>query len=190
MRRESADILRSPANAVTLVRAILTGIVTVLVVQSFRDGQGRKALPPLTIAALVLDAVDGPVARGTHSVSAFGARFDGEVDAWLIAVLSLHVSRRFGPFPIVAGAARYAFGAAGWLWPWLRRPLPYRYWRKVATATEGIALAAASTDVLPRSISRLAVALGSGLIAESFGRDIRWLWTRRADAGDESQRGA
>ena len=46
--------------------------------------------------ALLLDAVDGGVARRTGTVSGFGARFDMEVDAFLILVLSGYVAGRLG----------------------------------------------------------------------------------------------
>ena len=119
----------------TLTRATLVGGVTALVADSF----GRPApVPPLvalTAVALVLDAVDGWVARRTGTASALGARFDMEVDAFLILVLSVYVAQSVGAWVLAIGAARYAFVAAGWLLPWLRGPLPPRYWRKVVAAS-------------------------------------------------------
>ena len=47
----------------------------------------------LAVVALALDAVDGRVARRTGTVSPFGARLDGEADAFLMLVLSVHVAR-------------------------------------------------------------------------------------------------
>ena len=94
-------------------------------------------------------------------------------------VLSVYVARSVGAWVLAIGAARYAFLAAGWLLPWLRRPLPPRYWRKVVAATAGVALAAAVPDVLPRSLTDAALAVALVLIAESFGRDVGWLWHRR-----------
>ena len=69
-------------------------------------------------AALVLDSVDGRVARRTASTTAVGARFDMEVDAFLILVLSAYVVQSVGLWVLTIGAARYAFVAAGWLLPW------------------------------------------------------------------------
>ena len=78
-------------------------------------------LVALAAVALVLDAVDGWVARRTGTVSALGARFDMEVDAFLILVLSGVRRRDVRPWWVLAiGAARYAFVAAGWLLPWMR----------------------------------------------------------------------
>ena len=62
--------------------------------------------------ALVLDWVDGQVARRTGTVTAFGARFDMEVDAFLILVLSVYVAGSFGPWVLAIGLARYALLAA------------------------------------------------------------------------------
>ena len=95
-------------------------------------------LVTLAVVALALDAVDGWVARRTGTASPLGARFDGEVDAFLILVLSVYVARSAGAWVLAIGAARYAFLAAGWLLPWMREPLPPRYWRKVVAATQGI----------------------------------------------------
>ena len=104
----------------------------------------------LTALALVLDAVDGWVARRTRTTAALGAHFDGEVDAFLILVLSVYVARSAGAWVLAIGAARYVFLAAGWPLPWMREPLPPRYWRKVVAATQGIVLTVAVADVCRR----------------------------------------
>lgn len=168
-----------PADVVTLTRATLGCAVAGLVADGFgRQGQPR-VLVPLATAALVLDAVDGAVARRTRS-STFGARFDGEVDAFLILALSVHAGRTHGWWVLSGGLARYVFGASAWPLPWLGRQLPARYWRKVATAGEGIALTAAAAAILPHRATRVVLAGGLALIAESFGRDVLWLWRRRS----------
>lgn len=182
-----------PADAVTLVRATIGCTIAGLVVDAGvrsapatgteSGARGPSGILPLSTAALLLDAADGAVARRTGTESAFGARFDGEVDAFLIAILSLHAARTHGPWVLLAGLARYGFWAAGTLAPWLRRPLPPRPWRKVAAATEGIALTATNAAFLPRSARTAGVAAGSVLIAESFGRDVWWLWRRRIGPG-------
>ena len=50
----------------------------------------------LTVPALILDAVDGWLARRTRTATELGARFDMEVDAFLILALSVFVSRAAG----------------------------------------------------------------------------------------------
>ena len=75
---------------------------------------------------------------------------DGEVDAFLILVLSVAVAPTAGVWVLAIGAARYAFLAAGWPLAWMRAPLPRRDWRKTVTAVQGIVLTIAAADVLPR----------------------------------------
>jgi hypothetical protein len=78
---------------------------------------------------------------------------------------------------------RYAFAMAGWVMPWMRGRLTYRYWRKVVTATQGIVLTFAAVDVLPPWLTIGALVVGLALLAESFGRDVCWLWSQRVAAG-------
>nr|WP_205864417.1 CDP-alcohol phosphatidyltransferase family protein [Planosporangium mesophilum] len=167
-----------PADRVTLTRATLVGGVAALTVDSFERPAPVGVLVALASVALVLDAVDGAVARRTGTVSALGARFDMEVDAFLILVLSVDVARPVGTWVLAIGAMRYAFVAAGWVLPWMRGALPPRYWRKVVAATQGIVLVAATADVLPRPLTAAAVAVSLALLVESFGRDVGWLWYR------------
>lgn len=164
-----------PADRVTLVRASLVGAVAALMADAFVRPAAVPALVTLSVAALVLDAVDGWVARHTGSASPLGARFDGEVDAFLILVLSVHVSRSIGPWVLAIGAARYLFLAAGWLLPWMRAPLPPRYWRKSVAAIQGITLTVAAADVLPQRGTEAVLVVALGLLTESFGRDVWWL---------------
>jgi phosphatidylglycerophosphate synthase len=196
-----------PANCVTLTRAVLVGGVAALVA----DGLVADALAPdgliadahvtdalvagavaraaaahtlvgLTVVALSLDAVDGQVARRSATASAFGARFDMEVDAFLILVLSVYASRSFGVWVLAIGAMRYAYVAAGWVLTWLPGPLPPRYWRKVVAAIQGITLAAAATTVLPPALMTMALVGALALLIESFGRDVVWRWRHRRQA--------
>src|SRR5918998_1047532 len=117
---------------------------------------GALATPALLVVlsrvALGLDNVDGRVARRTGTVTPFGARFDGEVDAFLILVLSVAVSREYGAWVLVIGAARYLHLAAEWLVPWMAAPLPARYWGKVVAAVQGVVLTVAVSGLLPRTV--------------------------------------
>lgn len=168
-----------PADRVTLVRATLVGCVAALTADAFSRPAPVEVLVTIAIAALVLDAVDGQVARRTGTVSGLGARFDMEVDAFAILVLSIYVARSMDAWVLAIGAMRYAFVAAGWCLRWMRRPLPPRLWRKVVAATQGIVLVFASTGVLPAPAVTAATAAALALLVESFGRDILWLWHHR-----------
>jgi phosphatidylglycerophosphate synthase len=168
-----------PADQITLARAVLTCALAALVADSFAHGAEVAVLVALAVVALVSDAVDGRVARRTGP-SSFGAQFDGEVDAFLILVLSVYVAEEGRGWVLAIGLARYAFAAAGWVLPWMRRQLPPRYWRKVVTAAQGIALTVAAADVAPSWLTTAGLSVALALLAESFGRDVLWLWHRRS----------
>jgi phosphatidylglycerophosphate synthase len=165
-----------PADWVTLTRALLIAGVAGLVADSFGRPVPITALVTLSAVALVLDAADGQVARRTGTGTALGARIDGEVDAFLILLLSIVVSQDYGSWVLAIGAARYAFLLAGWLIPWLRAPLPPRFWRKVVAAVQGVVLTVAASGVTSRLVGMIAVAVALLLLAESFGRDVIWLY--------------
>jgi phosphatidylglycerophosphate synthase len=167
------------ANWVTLARATLAVGVAALVADSFGERVPVAMLVSLTAVALALDAVDGWVARRTRTTATLGARFDAEVDAFLILVLSVYVARSSGAWVLAIGAARYVFLAAGWALPWLREPLPPRFWRKTVAATQGMVLTVAAAGILPRAVTQAGVLVALALLAESFGRDVWWLRRHR-----------
>src|SRR5580704_4027079 len=184
MRSDQPSIC--PADWVTLTRLVLIAGVSALVAGSFSGPVPVTALVTLATAALVLDAADGQVARRTGTATMLGGRLDGETDAFLILLLSIYVSQDYGSWVLLIGAARYALLIAGWLIPWLAAPLPPRYWGKVVAAVTGIVLTVAASGLLPRTAGMIAVAAALLLIAESFGRNMIWLY--RTGAGPRSRR--
>src|SRR4051812_18526013 len=106
-----------PASWVTLARATLAVGVAALVADSFAHDTPVALLVTLSAVALALDLIDGWVARRTGTASALGARFDGEVDAFLILALSVYVAREVGAWVLAIGAARYLFLLGEWLLP-------------------------------------------------------------------------
>ncbi|MFD0688847.1 CDP-alcohol phosphatidyltransferase family protein [Actinomadura fibrosa] len=177
-----------PADHVTLVRVVLAGAVTALVADSAArhvahgpatGGGSVAALVAIAAVALVLDGVDGRVARRTGTCSPLGARFDMEVDAFLILVLSVQVAASAGAWVLAIGAMRYAFAAAAWTAPWLRAPLPPSLARKTVAVVQGVVLVVAAAGVVPHA--DIAVAAALTVLTWSFGRDIVWLSLRRRD---------
>jgi phosphatidylglycerophosphate synthase len=175
LRRSGAAVL-GPADLVTLGRSVLVGGIAALVADSFVGPVPVGALTALAVVALVLDAVDGRVARHTRTVSAVGARFDMEVDSVLVLLLSVYVADSLGPWVLAIGSAHYVLVVARRGLPWLRAPVPPRYWCKVVAAVQGVVLGAATTGVLPRPVAVLALVAVAVLLAESFGREVWWLW--------------
>ena len=170
------------ASWVTLTRATLAVGVAALTAASFELPVATAALVTLASIALALDFVDGWLARRTGTQSALGAKLDGEVDAFLLLVLSIEVAPTAGGWVLLIGLARYLFFAAGWALPWLRAPLPRRDWRKTVTASQGVALVIAASGVPPLTVSRILLAVALTMLVESFGRDVWWLWRHRDDA--------
>jgi len=171
-----------PASWVTLVRATLAVGVAALAVDALSRPAPVALLVTLAAVALALDAADGRVARRTGTASALGARFDGEVDAFLILALSVYVMPAYGIWVAAIGAARYVFLAVEWLLPWMRAPLPPRRWRKVVAAAQGVVLTVAVAAVLPRPLMQMLLAAAVALLAASMGECTWWLWRHRSDA--------
>lgn len=171
-----------PADLVTLARAVLACGVAALVAESLATGADVvRTLVPLTAVALALDFVDGRVARHTGTASRFGARLDGEADAFLILVLSVHVAGSAGAWVLAMGLVRYGYAGATWVVPWMRQELPPRYWRKVVAACVGVALLLAASGLAPAAATYAVLVLAALLLAESFGWDVVWLWRRRVN---------
>ncbi|QIY99596.1 CDP-alcohol phosphatidyltransferase family protein [Streptomyces sp. S1D4-11] len=176
-----------PANRVTLGRAILVGGVTALVADSFESSPPVSLLVGLTAVALILDGVDGKVARRTGTSTALGARFDMEVDAFLILVLSVYVSMSLGPWVLLIGTMRYAFVAAARVLPWLNAALPHSMARKTVAALQGIVLLVAGAGIMPLEGNAAAVLLALASLIWSFGRDITWLYRHRQPVEERTQ---
>jgi len=166
-----------PADRVTLGRGVLVGSVTAIVVDRVGEGVPTTMMVAFTAVALALDCVDGQVARRTGTSSVLGARFDMEVDAFLILVLSAHVAFSFGPWVLAIGAMRYAFVAASWVLPWLRADLPPSFARKTVAAVQGVLLVVAASGLVP--FAQYLVGFALATLVWSFGRDTAWLFRHR-----------
>lgn len=170
-----------PADLVTLTRAALACGVAGLVAETPAGAEVGATLVVLTVVALSLDFVDGRVARLTGTTSAYGGRIDGEADAFLILVLSVLVAREHGAWVLGMGLVRYAFAVGTALLPWMRRSLPPRYWRKVVTASVGVALTIAASGLTPTAVASGVLLVAALLLTESFARDVVWLWRHRVN---------
>ena len=181
-----------PANRVTVGRAALVLSLAALVPHAQAlSSAGLWWTIGMAAAALCLDGVDGLAARRTGTATAFGARFDMELDSFLMLVLAALVWRsgRLDAWILLLGAPRYLFVAAGWIRPWLRAPLPERLRRKAGCVAQGVALVVCLAPVVPAGLAAAGAALTLVLLAGSFAVDSRWLFDRRRE-GTGSHRGA
>jgi phosphatidylglycerophosphate synthase len=163
-----------PADRVTLARTVLIGGCAAICVPVLTGVLPARPwwLLMLVVPALLLDAVDGVVARRTGTSSAAGARFDMEMDAALLMILSLIAVRSLGWWVLAIGGMRYAFVAATYLRPKWRNPVPFSQFRRVVAAVQGIVLAVGLAPVVPLPIGRAAVAVALFLLISSFGQQV------------------
>lgn len=169
-----------PANQITTLRAALVSVVASFV--------GAPEVPLVAMTAVLiagvatlLDGVDGWFARRTGMASAFGARFDMEVDALLILALSL-LAWRHGKAPawvIWSGVLRYAFVLAGWALAWMRQPLPPSRRRQTVCVVQVAALIAILVPRLAPPMSTWIAGAALAALAGSFAVDTWWLWRHR-----------
>lgn len=175
------DLSLTPADRVTLARAGLLVVVAALVLLRLPTGNGTWSgtrgwvLLALAVPMLVLDGVDGAVARRT-GVTGRGARFDMETDAAAVLVLSLAAAPEVGWWVLLAGAMRYLFALAGRFVPALRGPLRPSTARRVVAAVQGPALLVAVLPPAPAPVAVACCAAALLALLWSFGRDVANLW--------------
>jgi phosphatidylglycerophosphate synthase len=170
---------------VTLGRAALATPVFALAAQPSALGPaGAWWVIALSTVAMILDGLDGLVARRTGTRTAFGARFDMELDAALIMVLSLLVWRsgRVGWWVLLIGLMRYLFVAASWIWPALGAELPPSLRRKVVCVVQGVVLLVALGPIIPGWMAVAVTAGGLAALSYSFAVDVRWALRKGAAA--------
>lgn len=165
------------ANAITALRAGLIAALALL---------GPADLVPwggaLLLLVFGLDGLDGWWARRTRTASAFGAAFDQEADAFLVAMTSATlVHAGLGPsWVLLTGAIRYGYvlvvhGLR------LRGEAPRS---TIARYVFGMVVSSMSAVMLwPGPVTRTALVVASGLLLWSFGRSLWWSW-RGPAAGD------
>ena len=172
-----------PANYVTAVRAVLVSLVAGAIGEP--DGAAiARAVVAVAIVATVLDGVDGWLARRSHMPSAFGARFDMEVDAVLIMALSVlaWTFDKADAWVLASGLLRYVFVVAGWVWPWMDRPLESSRRRQIVCVIQIAALIVVVSPLVTRPASALIAAAALAVLAGSFLADVSWLASRAGQA--------
>lgn len=162
-------------NIVTATRA---GLVAVLF-GGLSAGSIGWASVLLAGIAFALDGLDGWLARRQNMCTAFGARFDMEVDSALAAVLALLLltAGKAGPEILVLGFARYVFLFAILLRPSLGATLPHSFRRKAVCVLQIATLIVLILPVVP-DLRILSVVAALALVW-SFAVDILWLERNR-----------
>ena len=165
------------ANQITTARAILVALVAALIGEPRMPAIAEAAVGA-SLAVVLLDGVDGWLARRQRIASPFGARFDMEIDALLILALSVLAWRfaKAGAWVITSGLLRYAFVAAGAVMPRLRRALPPSRRRQAICVVQIAALTLAMLPAIEPPVSALLAAIALIALCYSFLADTLWLW--------------
>jgi phosphatidylglycerophosphate synthase len=126
---------------------------------------------------LILDGVDGWLARKTGQTSRFGARFDMEIDSLFAIVLALLVwqTDKIGFWVLLIGLPRPIFVLAAWFEPRLKNPLPESIARKTICVVQIAALIVLLSPAFDSLNSNILAALVLSLLGWSFWRDTRLL---------------
>lgn len=166
------------ANSVTLARLVGSVWILALVLQAVWEEPTRLiaiCIAVLGSVCLILDGVDGRIARRRGESSRFGGWFDNETDAGTTLLLSIalvvvHVG---GWVVVLIGLLRYLYLLAAIPVPALRRPLPFSQARRVIGLSQAIVmlLAILLAGLVPSEW--LIILPGIALLALmwSFGRD-------------------
>lgn len=178
MPRSSPGPGLGPGNRVTLVRVVLLAVITPAVVVDGEASQLHGWMALVAFCALLLDGVDGRVARATGTVTDFGARFDEEIDAAVILVLSTLIWRStdLGFWVLAIGGMRYAFLLAAWGLPAMRAPLPPRWRRKAICVLQVAALLICLLPWMPDALRLWLLAAALLALVYSFAVDVLWLF--------------
>lgn len=162
------------ADLLTLLRHLAAGALATSAVLAVDGALAARSWPLALLlgAALATDLLDGPVARRSGTAGPVGARIDMEADAVLVLVVSVLAALVVGPWALAIGLMRYAYVAASWIRPALRRPLGVSQARRVIGGAQGLALLTAVVPAVPATVSTGIVATALGLLVVSFGRDV------------------
>ncbi len=168
------------ANGITALRAAITSIVaaTVFLAENLNSEEAAIwTLTALVLGALALDGVDGFFARRLQQASAFGARFDMEVDAFLILILSIagFALGKAGLWILLIGLMRYAFVLAQYFVPRLKGDLPASFRRKLVCVVQVAALCVVLTPIITPPYSNIIALLALASLTYSFAVDTIWL---------------
>ncbi|MEM9380455.1 MAG: CDP-alcohol phosphatidyltransferase family protein, partial [Planctomycetota bacterium] len=162
------------AGHVTLLRSSVVALFAALAFEPPSDASVQWALVVFAIGALVLDGVDGALARRDGDTSALGAWMDQEIDALFVLALAALVWRSgdVGPWILAAGAWRYAFLALTLVSPRMRRELPFSRRRRVVCVVQLGALVGCLSPILEPPLAAPIAALSLVILSASFTADI------------------
>ena len=174
-----------PANLVTAFRAALVCFVAATFFRFHGIASAQAMIWCLVVTvfvALALDGLDGHLARRFRQESAFGARFDMEVDAFFILILSgaAMLLGKAGPWVLLIGLMRYGFVAAARIVPQLGGELFASMRRKLVCVLQIACLCVVLMPVVAPPFSSAIAAVALASLVYSFAVDVRFLLRSQA----------
>lgn len=163
----SIRFLFQPANVVTTCR-----LLGLLFLSAYFQQIPPLAIGLLSLAILLLDGLDGYLARRQNTSSVFGEYLDMETDAFYVLCLSvvLYQVEYFGAWILAVGLLRYAYFLL------LRKVKPPEQKEARAFRARLIAVVLMATMaacfILPSSIHQMAMYIAAGLVFYSFGESF------------------
>jgi phosphatidylglycerophosphate synthase len=163
-------------------RSILVGFVAAFLGSPGTTEQATWA-SSVAFIALLLDGLDGSIARRTSSQSSYGAQFDMELDSLMMLILCglAWTWDRAGMWVLFCGLARYGWMATALLTPWFRRPLNDSFRRKTACVIGVLGLIGAIGPWSSIAAPTVLAIIATATLAVSFGIDALWLFRHRTE---------
>ena len=177
------------ANGVTAVRAAMVSLIAAAVFSPASPPTLENApwsFVAFVLMALVLDGLDGYLARRSDQVSELGARFDMEIDALLILCLSATAFTlgKVGSWVLLIGLMRYVFVVAQVPVPLLAGRLQPSLRRKIVCVVQVAVLCIILVPFVTAPVSSWLAALALVLLSYSFAVDCIYLLS---EAGGDEQ---
>jgi phosphatidylglycerophosphate synthase len=168
------------ANTVTALRVVIVFVLSGL-------SRVGPAAATLVVIFLALDGLDGYLARRPPSTaSEFGARLDMETDALFVLAFGLKLAavHRLGPWIVVPGLLRYAYGAVVSIVPRLGEAPRSQLGRVIA----GLMMTSLAVSAWPvETVHRPLAAVAAVLVVFSFVRSATQSVRREERAGEQGR---
>ena len=160
-----------PANWITASRFMIIAYV-----MSFFEVLPIPILVMLLTIAVLMDVLDGYIARRTNTQSAFGALFDMEVDSFYVLAMGLYFwfTTDFGLWLLIPGCIRYVYDVVRILYV-DREFQPKRQSYAVVLAGINFVLLLLALWV-PSDLALLILLISLFVVCVSFGRSFRDLF--------------
>jgi len=183
----SGSEIFSLASKVTFMRLNISLMMLTAVIHSsmnltiFDIFYSERMIVILGMIALLLDGLDGFIARKYDHVTKFGEKIDQESDNFLMLVLSisLYLNREIGAYIFLIPLYRYLFIFFMSKYDWLKTELPISQFRKFACAVTTLFMVVAQDVYFDPENTLFLVILSLFIITFSFAKDIIWLYRNK-----------